>query len=100
MPGNDGVAPGIGRVVVALIQRISDDRPQAAGYSFAQQRRFAKAGWGGDEGQFAVQPRVQPLDQARGRDEFSPDGRGCRLWFAGSVRRRAGGTKTAHLSIG
>jgi hypothetical protein len=67
MPGNDGVVPGIGRVVVALVQGISDDRPQAAGYSFAQQRRFAKAGWGGDQGQLAMDVRVQLLNQARAR---------------------------------
>jgi len=37
MPGNDGVAPKIARVVVAFAQRMLDDRP------------LAKAGRGGDE---------------------------------------------------
>jgi hypothetical protein len=75
MPGNDGVAPGIGRVVVALVQRISDDRPHAAGYSFAQQRRFAKAGWGGDEGELAVEAHLQPFAPARARHLLAPEGR-------------------------
>jgi len=34
---------------------------------------LAKAGRGGDEGQFAVQPRVQSLEQARARDQVGPD---------------------------
>jgi len=70
MPGNDGVAPEIGQVVVAFVQRMSDDRPQAAGYSFAQQRRFAKAGWGGDQGQLAMDVRVQLPNQARARRQI------------------------------
>ena len=37
-------------------------------------RRLAKPGRGGDERQFAVQPCIQPLNQARARDEFRPDG--------------------------
>ena len=41
--------------------------------SFAQQRGLAKAGRGGHEGQFAVQPRVQPFDQARARHPPCPE---------------------------
>ncbi len=35
----------------------------------AQQRRLAKPGRRGDEGQIAVQARVQSFDQARARDQ-------------------------------
>jgi hypothetical protein len=35
MLGNDGVAPEMGRVVVASVQRMSDDRPLAASNPFA-----------------------------------------------------------------
>jgi len=42
---------------------------------FADQRGLAKAGGGGEKSQFAVKPRVQPLDQARTRDQLGPDGR-------------------------
>jgi len=34
-----------------------------------QQRRLAETGRGGDERQFALKPRVQPLDQARARHQ-------------------------------
>ena len=37
---------------------------------FAQESGLAEAGGGGDEGQLARHPRVQPLDQARARDQF------------------------------
>jgi hypothetical protein len=52
MPGNDGVVPEPDRVVVASVQRMSDDRPLAASNPFAHQRGLTKAGWGRDEGQF------------------------------------------------
>jgi hypothetical protein len=61
-PGTDGVALEVGRVVVASVQRMSDDRPLAASDPLAQHRGLAEAGWDRDERQFAVQSRVQPLD--------------------------------------
>ena len=39
-----------------------------------QQRRLAKSGRGGDKRQLAVQPGVQPLNQARTRDQLWLDG--------------------------
>jgi hypothetical protein len=38
----------------------------------SDQRRLAKAGWGRDEGQLAMQGRVQPLSQARTWHQFGP----------------------------
>ena len=73
--GSDNVAPEPGWIVVAFVQRMSDDRPLAASNPFAQQRGLAKAGRRGDEGELAVQARVQLLDQAWTRDQFWP-GRG------------------------
>ena len=67
MPGNDGTAPEIGQVVVAFVERMSDDRQLAASNPFVQQRRLAKACWGGDERQ------------------FWPGGGGCRAWFSEGV---------------
>ena len=81
MPGNDGVAPEMGRVVVASAQRMPDDRPLAASNPFAQQRGLAKACWGGDRGELAVQPRVQPLDQAWTRHQLWPNGGDIELGF-------------------
>jgi hypothetical protein len=64
MLGSDGVPLEVGRVVVAFVQGMSDDRPPVVSDPFAQNRGLAEAGWGGDEGQFPAQARVQPLDQA------------------------------------
>jgi hypothetical protein len=76
MPGNDGVAPEMRRVVAAFVQRMSDDRPLAASNPFAQRRRLAKSGRGADEGELAgkaaaspQQARGQSLDQARTRHQ-------------------------------
>ncbi len=62
------------RIVIPLIQRQPGDRLPATCDPFADQRGFAKAGGGRDEGQFAAhcQPLVQPLDQARAEDNFRP----------------------------
>jgi hypothetical protein len=40
----------------------------------AEQRGPARAGRGGDEGQLAVQTRVQPFDQAGTGDKFGSSG--------------------------
>ena len=68
------VRPEARRVIVPFVQREPGDGPPAAGGPLAQQRGLAKAGRGGDEREFAVQARVQPLDQARTRDQLGPDG--------------------------
>ena len=56
-------------VVVALVQREPGDGVLAANDPFAQQRRLAKAGRRGDEGELAVEARVQRLNQARARHQ-------------------------------
>ena len=95
LQGRDTVDQEAGRVVVAHVEREPGEsgsreygvrskggiaiRPVLSLYStrsvltpclypFAQQHRLAKAGWGGDKGQLAVQSRVQLLNQARARD--------------------------------
>jgi hypothetical protein len=76
LQGSDQVGQEASQVVVAFVQRKPGDtraRP-AASDPFAQQRRLAKAGWCGDEGQLAVKPRVQLLDQAGTRDQLWADG--------------------------
>ena len=59
-------------VVIPFVQRQPGGRPRAAGDPCADQRGFAKAGGGRDEGQFAVQTLVQPLDQAGAEDHVRP----------------------------
>ena len=74
LQGGDKVGQEAGQVVVPFVQREPGDGPLAASDSLAQQRRLAKAGRGRDERQFAVQTRVQPLDQARARHQLWPGG--------------------------
>ena len=69
---SDEVGQKAGGVVIPFVQRQPGDRSLATGDPFADQRGFAKAGGGRDEGQFAVQPLVQPLDQARAEDHVRP----------------------------
>ena len=52
----------------------------------AEERGFAKAGGGRDECQFAVQPLVQPLDQAEADDHVRPKRRD--IQFRGENGRR------------
>ena len=59
-------------VVIPQVQRHPGDRPLATGDPFADKRGFAKARRGRDEGQFPVRTLVQPLDQARTKDDFRP----------------------------
>ena len=59
-------------VVIPFVQRQPGDRSLATGDPFADQRGFTEAGGGRDEGQFAVQTLVQPLDQAGAGDNFRP----------------------------
>ena len=66
------------RIVIPLIQRQPGDRPPATGDPFADQGGLAKAGGGGDEGQFAARREalVQPFDQARAVGQFWSRGGG------------------------
>ncbi len=61
-------------IVVAFVQRKPGDRPPAAGGPLAQQCGLAKAGWGGDEGELALQPCIQLFNQARARHQLWPEG--------------------------
>jgi hypothetical protein len=76
-------------VFVPLVQRQPGGLSPATGDPFADQRGFAKAGGGGDEGQSAVvQTFVQPLGQA-GTGHDSRLGLG-NVEFGGQNRRRHG----------
>jgi hypothetical protein len=88
MPGSDGVAPEMGRVVVAFVQRMSHDRPLVASSPFAYQRGLAKAGRGRDESQFVVESCVQSLDQARARHQLWPGGGDIELCFQKGINLR------------
>ncbi len=57
-------------VIIPFVQRQPGYRSPATSDPFADQRGFTKAGGGRDEGQFTVQPLVQPLDQAGAEDNF------------------------------
>ena len=61
----DEVSQKAGGVVVPFVQRQPRDRSPATGDPFADQRGFAKAGGGGDEGQLAalIETLVQAFDQ-------------------------------------
>jgi hypothetical protein len=59
-------------VAVRFVQRQPGGRPTATGEPFTEERGFAEAGGGRDEGQFAVQALVQSLDQARSEDDSRP----------------------------
>ena len=72
LQSRDEVSQKAGGVVIPFVQRQPGDRSLATGNPFADQRGFAKPGGGRDEGQFAVQALVQPLDQAGAEDNFRP----------------------------
>ncbi|MBA3424393.1 MAG: hypothetical protein H0U04_07555, partial [Rubrobacter sp.] len=55
-----------------FVQRQPGGRPTATGEPFTEERGFAEAGGGRDEGQFAVQALVQTFDQAGAEDDFGP----------------------------
>ena len=59
-------------VAVSFVQRQLGDRSSACGDPFTHQRGFAKPCGRSDEGQLAVQPCVQPLDQAGAADRVRP----------------------------
>jgi hypothetical protein len=59
-------------VVISLIKRQPGGRLRAAGEPFAEERGFAEACGGGDEGQPAVQTLVEVLDQAGAEDDSGP----------------------------
>ncbi len=73
LQSSDEVSQKAGGVVIPFVQRQPGDRSLATGDPFADQRGFAKAGGGRDEGQFAsCRALVQPLDQAGAEDNFRP----------------------------
>ncbi|WP_336776342.1 hypothetical protein [Paenibacillus sp. MMO-58] len=57
-------------VVVPFVQRQPSDCPIATDGPLADKRCLAEAGGGGNEGQLAFQPLVQPLDQTRAQDSL------------------------------
>ena len=72
LQSSDEVSQKACGVVIPFVQRQPGGRSLATGDPFADQRGFAKAGGGRDEGQLAVQTLVQPLDQAGAEDNFRP----------------------------
>lgn len=56
-------------VAIPFVQRQPGGRTLGPGEPFADWRGLTKAGWGGDEGQSAVQTLVKLLDQARSEDD-------------------------------
>ena len=74
LQSSDEVSQKAGGVVIPFVQRQPGDRSPATGDPFADQRGFAKAGGGRDEGQFAARREtlVQPLDQAGAEDNVRP----------------------------
>ena len=79
LQSSNEISPKAGRIVVPLIQREPGDGTLAAVDPFAQQRGLAEACRGGDEGELAVQASVQPLEQARARDEVGSGWRNIEL---------------------
>ena len=63
LQSSDEVSQKAGGVVIPFVQRQPGDRSLATGDPFADQRGFAKAGGGRDEGQFAA--RRDPRSAAR-----------------------------------
>ena len=59
-------------VAIPCVQGQPDHRPVATSHPCADQRGFPKASGGSDEGQFAVQALVQPLEQAGAADHVRP----------------------------
>ncbi len=76
LQSRDEVSQKAGGVVIPFVQRQPGDRSLATSDPFADQRGFAKAGGGRDEGQFTArrQALVQPLDQAGAGDNFGRGG--------------------------
>ncbi|HEV2655218.1 MAG TPA: hypothetical protein VGT82_09665 [Ktedonobacteraceae bacterium] len=60
------------RVALPFVQRQPGHLPVATSHPFADQCGFAEAGRGSDEGQFAVQTLIQPLEQTRAADHVRP----------------------------
>src|SRR2546429_7053612 len=84
-------------VVLPFAQRQPGHLPVATSHPCADQRGFAKASGGSDEGQFAVQTLVQPLEQARAADNVRPKPR--EIQFRGENRRRHEPPTSLSLSI-
>ena len=72
---SDEVQEKAGGIAVPVIQRQPGNGPVARSGPGAEKRGFAKTGRGRDQGQFAVQPRLQTLDEARAQDHVRPQWR-------------------------
>ena len=72
LQSRDEVSQKACRILIPFVQRQPSGRSLGTRDPNACQRRFTKAGGGRDEGQFAVQTLVQPLDQAGAEDNFRP----------------------------
>nr|WP_316046430.1 hypothetical protein [Planococcus glaciei] len=60
------------RVTIPFVQRQPCDPPAAIGCPFANQRRLAKSGGGGDKRQLAIQSSIKPFNQTRSLDTVRP----------------------------
>jgi len=72
LQGSDEISHKAGGLVIPFVQRKPGGLSLASGEPFAEERGFAKAGRGTDEGQYAVQTLIQPLDQAGAENSFRP----------------------------
>ncbi len=72
LQSGDEVSQKARGVAIRFVQRQPSGWPFATGDPFAKQRGFAKAGGGGDEGQFAVQTLVETPGQAGTEDGMGP----------------------------
>ena len=86
LQGSDEVGEEARRVVIPVVQREPGGRAVAPGDPCADEGGLAEAGGGGDEGQGAVQPLVEPREQAGAADKVRP-GRG-EIEFGGEQWRR------------
>src|SRR3712207_8935901 len=72
---SDEVQEKAGEVVLPRVQRQPGGWSRAMSNPFTEERGFPEAGGSRDEGQLAVQPRVQLLGQARAQDHVRPQWR-------------------------
>src|SRR5687767_12208059 len=72
LQSGDEVSQKARGVAIRFVQRQPSGWPFATGDPFAKQRGFAKAGGGGDEGQFAGQTLVETPGQAGTEDGMGP----------------------------
>ena len=77
LQSSDEVSQKACRVVIPFVQREPGHRPLVTGNPFADQRGFAKAGRGGDEGEFVTKLKtlIEPFDQVGAWDQVRPQWR-------------------------